>query len=38
MDTAAQVQILIEAVYISHDINTLEKGIKPTVLPSAMGK
>ena len=32
-----RVQIL-EAVYISHGPNTLGNGIKPTILPIAMGK
>ena len=35
MDTVTQVQILDEAVWISHSANTLEKGMNPTIL-SAM--
>ena len=32
------VQILDEAVYISHRTNTLGKGMNPTILPPAMDK
>ena len=35
---ATKVQILEEAVNISHRANNLSKGIHPTVLPLAMGK
>ena len=38
MDTAAQVQILDEAVCILHSTNTLGKSMNPTILPPAMGK
>ena len=31
-----QVQILNKAVYISHSINTLGKGMDPIILPLAM--
>ena len=31
MDTATRAQILDEAVWISNSINTLEKGINPTM-------
>ena len=37
-DIATWVQILTEAVCISHSANTLEKGLNPTVLPPAMDK
>ena len=39
-DMATQVQILNEAVYISHSANTIGKGINPTILSSlpAMGE
>ena len=32
MDMAISVQILYEAVYISHGANIYEKGISPTIL------
>ena len=38
METSTQDQILVKAVCISHDINTLGKSIHPAILPSAMGK
>ena len=38
MDMATRVQILKEAVCISHSANTLGKGIDQTVLLLAMGK
>ena len=38
MDMAAQVQILDETVCISHSANTLEKGMTPSISPSAMGR
>ena len=38
MDMPTQVQIQNEAVYISHNANTLGKGINPTILPPAMVK
>ena len=38
MDTASQIQILDNVVYISHSINTLGKGMHTTILPSAIGK
>ena len=38
MDTETQVQILDEAVYISHSANILRKGMNPTILPSIWGK
>ena len=37
-DTAARVQILDQANYISHSTNTLGKGMNPIILPPAMGK
>ncbi len=36
MDTATRVQILNEADCISHSTNTLEKGMNPIILPSAI--
>ena len=38
MDMAYQVQNLDEAVCISHRANTLENGINPTILPTALSK
>ena len=38
MDTATQVQILVETDCISHSTNTLGKGMNPIILPPAMGK
>ena len=38
MDMATQVQILDEAVCISHSVNILGKGINPIILPTAMDK
>ena len=38
MDTATRVQILDETDCISRNINTLEKGMNPIILPPAMGK
>ena len=36
--TATRVQILDEAVYISHSTNTRRKGMNPSILSPAMGK
>ena len=36
MDLVTQVQILDEAVWISHSANTLGKGMNLTIFPSAM--
>ena len=36
MDTVTRVQILDEAVCISHSTNTLEKGMNRTILPPAL--
>ena len=38
MNTATRVQILDEADCISHNTNTLGKGMNPIILPPAMGK
>ena len=38
MDTTPRVQILIEAVYISHRANTLGKGMNLAILPPAIVK
>ena len=38
MDLATRVQILDEAVYILHSDNTLEKCMKPFLLPPAIVK
>ena len=38
MDTANQVQALDEAVCISHNSNTLGKGMHPNIFPPAIGK
>ena len=38
MDTATRVQILDETDCISHNTNTLGKGMNPIILPPAMGK
>ena len=38
MGMATRVQILDKAIGISHSINTLEKGMNPTILSSSMGK
>ena len=37
MDTVNRVQILDEALCISHTVNTLSKGNNPNILPPAMG-
>ena len=37
MDTATQVQILNEAVWISHRANNLGEGMHPSILYPAMG-
>ena len=38
MEMATRVQMLDEAVCISHSTNTLDKGMNPTILPLAMVK
>ena len=38
MDVAIQVQILDEAVCISHRTNTFGKGMHPTILPLVIDK
>ena len=38
MDTVTRVQIMDEAVCISHSANTFGKGMNPTILSSAIGK
>ena len=38
MDTATQVQMLDEAVCISHSANILGKGMNPPIFTSIMGK
>ena len=38
MDTATRVQILDETDCISHNTNTLGKGMNPIILSPAMGK
>ena len=38
MAPAIRVQIVDEAVWISHDANTIGKGINPIILPSTMSK
>ena len=38
IDTVTWVQILDVAVYISHRVNTLVKGMYPTIFPPVMGK
>ena len=38
MDTVTQIQIMDEAIFISHSANIIGKGINPTILPLAMGK
>ena len=38
MDSDTRVQILNEAVSISHSTNTPGKGMNSTILPTAMGK
>ena len=38
MDTATRVQDLNEAVYISHGVSTLRKGMNLTFLPPAMSQ
>ena len=38
VDTTARVQILDEPDYISHSTNIFGKGMKPIILPPAMGK
>ena len=35
IDATTQIQILKEAVCISHSVNALEKGMNPTILPRA---
>ena len=38
MKLTIQVQILDEAICISHYTNTLEKGMNTTILPQTVGK
>ena len=38
MDTETQVRILDESACISHNTETLEKSMNPTIYPSSMGK
>ena len=38
LDTVTQIQILHEAVNISHSAYTLRKGMNPIILPQAMGR
>ena len=38
MDTATRVRILDKTDGISHNTNTLGKGMNPNILPQAMGK
>ena len=38
MDMAIRVQIIDETDCISHNTNTLGKGMNPIILPLAMGK
>ena len=38
MGTANQVQVLDESVCISHNTNTLEKGMNLIIFPRAIGK
>ena len=38
MDTAVRVQILDEALCVSHSTDTFRKGIHPIILPPAMVK
>ncbi len=38
MDTSTSVQFLGKAVCILHSINTVGKGMNPTILPPAMGR
>ena len=38
MNTTTRVQILVEAVCISHSANILAKSMNPIILPPAMGK
>ena len=38
MDTVTRVQILNKTVCISHSVNSLEKGMNSTILPSVMSK
>ena len=38
MDMSTWVQILDETDYISHNTNTLGKGLNPIILPPVMGK
>ena len=38
MDTATRVQILDETDCISHDTNTLGKGMNPIIFPPVIGK
>ena len=37
MDTVTWVQIPDESLSISHNANTVRKGMNPTILPPAMG-
>ena len=38
MDTTTRVQLLDEAICISHSTNTLGKSMDPTICPSAISK
>ena len=38
MDTATQIKTLNGVFYISHNVNTLGKGMNPIILVPAMGK
>ena len=38
MDTMTRIQILDEVDCISHNTNTLGKGMNPIIIPLAMGK
>ena len=38
MDMVTRIQILDQAVCISHSANILGKGMHPTILPLALGK
>ena len=38
MDTVTKVQVLDETICISHRVNTLGKGMKPTIISPAMSK
>ena len=37
MDTTTRIQILEAGVRISHSVNTLGKGMNPTILPPVIG-